>query len=98
MNQTLNGSYHLEVSSPGVDRPLRTLESVSRFSGRPAVIALREPHEGRRNFEGELIGPDGTRVGVRGGDGEHWFEWDEIRSARLNEDPWSVVRSRGENR
>ncbi len=98
MNQMLSGAYFLEVSSPGVDRPLRTLDSISRFAGKPAVVTLHDAKDGRRKFDGVLLGPDGTRVGVRGEEGEFWFEWVEVRSARLNEDPWSVVRSRGENR
>jgi len=94
MNQTVPGSYHLEVSSPGLDRPLKTLESVRRFSGRRATIALHEPHEGRRNFEGDLLDPDGNRVGLRVEETtDVWFEWAEVKSARLVVDPWAEVRS-----
>jgi ribosome maturation factor RimP len=98
MNQTVPGRYDLEVSSPGVDRPLRTMEAVLRFAGQRASIALREPHEGRRNFEGELLVPDDGRAGLRTDEGDtYWFEWGEVKSARLVVDPWSVARSRGRN-
>jgi len=99
MNQTVAGAYHLEVSSPGMDRPLRTLEAVARFAGRRVNVQTHEAHDGQRRFEGDLVGADGTRVGVRTEGGrEHWFEWDDVRSARLVVDPWSEVRSRGGTR
>jgi len=96
MNQTLPGSYDLEVSSPGIERPIRTLDAVARFAGQRVALTLREPREGRRNFEGELLGPDAGRAGVTTDEGDTtWFEWAEVKSARLVVDPWSAVRSRG---
>ncbi len=50
------GAYTLEVSSPGIDRPLRTLEHFTRFEGEKAQIVLREPHEGRAKWVGILSG------------------------------------------
>jgi ribosome maturation factor RimP len=95
MNQTVPWSYHLEVSSPGIDRPLRTLDAVTRFAGRKVSLSTSEAHEGRRNFEGELLGPAGTRVGIRTPEGqEHWFEWALVKSARLLIDPWERARLR----
>jgi ribosome maturation factor RimP len=88
MNQTVPGRYDLEVSSPGVDRPL--------FAGQRGSIALREPHEGRRNFEGELLTPEDGRAGMRTDEGgTYWFEWADVKSARLVADPWGEARSRG---
>ena len=95
MNQTVPWSYHLEVSSPGLDRPLRTLEAVARFTGQRATLTLVEARDGRRNFEGELKGCDGQRVLLALDEGaEQWFEWAEVRSARLVVDPWAEVRAR----
>jgi ribosome maturation factor RimP len=95
MNQILAGSYHLEVSSPGLDRPIRTLEAVDRFRGRKVTLTLREPRDQKRNYEGELLGPDDSRVGIRLEDGrEHWFEWGDVKSTRLVVDPWEGVRHR----
>ncbi len=89
MNQTVAGSYRLEVSSPGVDRPITSLASVERFAGRRVALTAALPREGRRNFEGELLGPRGTTCGVRTEDGsEHWFEWAELRSVHLIVNPW----------
>lgn len=96
MNQTVAGSYRLEVSSPGIERPLTTLEAMRRFSGRRVALTTREPREGRRNYEGELLGPDGNQAGVRTDDGrEYWFEWAEVKSAHLVVDPWAREPGRG---
>ena len=90
MNQVIAGSYQLEVSSPGIERPLKTLESVERFAGQRAALATHEPREGRRNWEGTLLGAAQGRVGLRTEEEtDHWFEWGEIKSARLvMADPW----------
>ena len=95
MNQTVPGRFDLEVSSPGVDRPLRSLEAMQRYAGQRAWFALREPREGRRHFEGELLAPEAGRAGVRTEEGTYWFEWADVKSARLVTDPWGVARSRG---
>jgi ribosome maturation factor RimP len=50
------GSYRLEISSPGLDRPLFTLEQFSRFQGQQARVQLRQKFEERRRITGE-IGP-----------------------------------------
>lgn len=56
------GAYTLEVSSPGIDRPLRTLEHFVRFEGEKAQIVLREPHEGRAKWVGILCGVEDENV------------------------------------
>ena len=48
------GEYTLEVSSPGMDRPLFHLEQFARFAGEPAAVRLRSPVEGRRKFIGVI--------------------------------------------
>jgi len=54
--------YHLEVSSPGLDRPLARPEHFVRFAGRAAKITTREDVDGRRNFRGCLAGLQGEAV------------------------------------
>lgn len=94
MNQTVPGSYHLEVSSPGLERSLRTLEHVARFTGQRVSLATHDPHDGRRRWEGELLGPRDGRAGVRTDEGvEAWFDWAEVKSARLVVDPWAGLRN-----
>jgi len=97
MNQTVPWAYHLEVSSPGLQRPLRTLEVTERFVGQRAALTTVMAHEGRRNYEGILIGPAEGRVGVRDDEGhEYWFEWAEVKDAHLVVDPWAGRRNGGD--
>ena len=58
------GAYMLEVSSPGIDRPLRTPEHFERFTGENVVIKTTSPVEGRSSFSGELLGIQGDVVRV----------------------------------
>ncbi|PNR71469.1 ribosome maturation factor RimP [Xanthomonas oryzae] len=51
----ISGNYTLEVSSPGVDRPLFTLEQFARHAGESAKIVLKLAQDGRRRFQGEIL-------------------------------------------
>jgi ribosome maturation factor RimP len=55
-------AYTLEVSSPGLDRPLRQLDDYRRFAGRRAKIVVRQPVDGQGFFRGTLGGVDGREV------------------------------------
>jgi ribosome maturation factor RimP len=61
----LQTSYTLEVSSPGLDRPLRSEEDYRRFSGRLAKLSSYEPIDGRRHWTGRIVAADGGVVSVR---------------------------------
>ena len=52
----------LEVSSPGLDRPLKRLEDYARFAGKKASVRLKLPVEGRRRYEGTLCGVEDGQV------------------------------------
>ena len=94
MNQTVPGSYHLEVSSPGLERVLRTLAHVERFAGQRVTLATHEPIDGRRRWDGVLLGVRDGSAGLRTEEGEeHWFEWAGVRTARLVVDPWAGLRN-----
>ncbi len=54
--------YHLEVSSPGIDRPLARRSDFERWSGHQAKIELARPLDGRKRFKGSLAGLDGNFV------------------------------------
>lgn len=54
--------YTLEVSSPGVDRPLFTLQQFEAYAGHQVQLRLRVPFEGRRKFKGILNGVEGDEV------------------------------------
>ena len=62
-------AYTLEVSSPGLDRPLRSLDDYRRFTGRRAKVVLREPLEGQGFVKGQLAGVEGGDVLIDGDDG-----------------------------
>ena len=51
----ISGHYDLEVSSPGLDRPLFTVEQILRHCGNRIRVRLEQKLEGRRNFEGEVL-------------------------------------------
>jgi ribosome maturation factor RimP len=62
-------SYTLEVSSPGLDRPLRRAEDYARFAGRRAKIVVRQPVDGQSYFKGTLGGVDANDVLIDAEDG-----------------------------
>jgi ribosome maturation factor RimP len=61
---TIRHTYRLEVSSPGIDRPLRRERDFARFAGRQAKIRTTDPVEGRRNFSGVLSGVADGKVQI----------------------------------
>ena len=77
------GSYTLEVSSPGIDRPLTRLDDFERFAGFEVKLELRTPIDGRRRFRGRLLGLDGTEVRLIHEDHEVRISGSEIIKAKL---------------
>jgi ribosome maturation factor RimP len=79
----LPGSYTLEVSSPGLDRRLRTAAHFERFAGERAKVMLKRARDGRRRFTGAVAGVEGENV-LLDVDGEIVrLELNEIAEARL---------------
>jgi ribosome maturation factor RimP len=60
----ISGEYTLEVSSPGVDRPLTRLKDFETFEGHEVKIELDRLAEGRKRFRGQLAGVEGDQVGI----------------------------------
>lgn len=58
----ISGNYTLEVSSPGVDRPLFTPAQFARFLGEQAKIGLKLPQDGRRRLQGRIAAVEGERI------------------------------------
>ncbi|WP_084115643.1 ribosome maturation factor RimP [Paracoccus sphaerophysae] len=58
----LEDAYHLEVSSPGIDRPLTRLKDFATFEGYDARLETNQPIDGRKRFKGVLAGVDGDEV------------------------------------
>ncbi|MFW1676497.1 ribosome maturation factor RimP [Pontibacter sp. JAM-7] len=77
------GNYTLEVSSPGMDRPLFTLEQFAEYTGEQVQIRLRLAFEGRRKFKGILNGVDGDEILVVVGDEEYMLPIDYIDRANI---------------
>jgi ribosome maturation factor RimP len=80
----LDRAYTLEVSSPGLDRPLRGEADYRRFAGRLAKIVTRAPVDGQSHFAGRLSGVDGDVVLVADGRRVHRVPMDAISRARLD--------------
>lgn len=77
------GEYHLEVSSPGMDRPLFTLDHFKRYAGHVVALKLRVPFEGRRKYQGLLAGTEGDEVLLQLDGEEYCFPVDTIDQARI---------------
>jgi len=75
--------YTLEVSSPGLDRPLFKLEDFDRFSGSQVKLRLRQMLDGRRNFTGRILGVEGESVRVEVDGSPRVFAIVDIDKARL---------------
>ena len=77
-------AYTLEVSSPGLDRPLRNATDYRRFAGRRAKVVMRDKVDGQGFFKGTLGGMDGQDVLIDGDDGRaHRVRIDLITRANL---------------
>lgn len=79
----ISSEYTLEVSSPGMDRPLFTLEQFVKHVGEQVKIKLRSPFEGRRNFQGLLRGVEDQDVVVLVDDHEFLLPIDLIDKANI---------------
>ncbi len=77
------GQYQLEVSSPGLDRPLFTLKHFEQFAGREAKLKLVTPINGQRKFKGILQGVEDEQVIVNIGENELVLALGAIDTANL---------------
>jgi ribosome maturation factor RimP len=77
------GAYLLEVSSPGIDRPLVRPEDYDRFAGFDARIELHDPLDGRKRFKGKLLGRAGEEVRLVAESGEVRLPLAAIARAKL---------------
>ena len=83
VEDAINGEYILEVSSPGMDRPLYELSQYEQYIGEDISLRLRFPYEGRRNFKGRLSAVDGDEIVVVVTDHEFLFPVDGIEKANV---------------
>lgn len=75
------GSYVLEVSSPGLERPFFSLEQIEPFRGDLIALELIEPLEGRRKWRGRVADVAEESVVLEVGDQQHRFPWENIKRA-----------------
>lgn len=84
VNDPISGRYHLEVSSPGLDRPLMKLQDFARFVNQDAKIRLLKARDGQRHFKGRIIQAVGDRVFLQGENDLIWeFMIEDIEKANL---------------
>ncbi len=82
--ELIEGAYHLEVSSPGIDRPLTRAKDFANWAGHEAKISLAKQAEGQRTFRGLLTGIDGDQVTIEDRKaGPVTLALDSIHSAKL---------------
>ena len=79
----VDGAYTLEVSSPGIDRPLVRPQDFERFAGCEVRAETSAPIAGRRRFRGRLLGMEGGRVRIALEDGTAELPYEAIQKARL---------------
>jgi ribosome maturation factor RimP len=77
------GEYSLEVSSPGIDRLLFTIDQCRPYVGEWVEVKLRAPFDGRRNFHGTLVGTEDDEIVVRIDDDEYVLPFSSIDKARV---------------
>ena len=83
VEDAINGEYILEVSSPGMDRPLYELNQYEQFVGEDISLRLRFPYEGRRNYKGRLSGVDDDEIILVVADNEFLFPIEGIEKANV---------------
>lgn len=79
----IKGHYNLEISSPGLDRPLFTPEQYARFAGEEAQLSLFAPQDGRRKFKGVILAADDAAVRMEVDGQEVELTFSNIAKGRL---------------
>jgi len=83
VEDAVEGAYTLEVSSPGVDRPLTRIEDYERFAGHEARVEMHDPHDGRRRFRGRIVGLFGDAVRIDMDGRQYDLPFGDIQRAKL---------------
>lgn len=80
----IENAYHLEISSPGLERPLRSIADFIRFTGKTAKVKLHEAMAGQKTFEGTIAAVEGDTISLKPADGSSvQFTFEMINKARL---------------
>jgi ribosome maturation factor RimP len=90
----IRSQYNLEVSSPGLDRPLFTPAQFGVFKGHEAQIKLFAPQDGRRKFSGPILGADASNVRIEQDGSEVTLDFNNIAKANLIPDYEKIMAGR----
>jgi len=83
VDDPIQGAYALEVTSPGIDRPLTRPKDFDRFAGFEARVEMASPVDGRKRFRGRLAGVADGKVRLIMPEGEAALPLDDIQKAKL---------------
>ena len=90
----ISGQYNLEISSPGLDRPLFTPEQYARFAGELVQLSTFAPVDGRRKFKCSILSVEENRLIVEQDGAEIALDFSNIAKARLIPDYEALMASR----
>lgn len=79
----ISGKYFLEVSSAGVERPLVKITDFDKFAGREIKIRLKAAFNGNLTYKGQLLGVEGEKVKLKSKNIEMFFDYSNIKNAKL---------------
>lgn len=80
----IENAYHLEISSPGLERPLRSIQDFIRFCGKSAKVKLHDALDGRKTLEGTIAVVENDKISLKLADGSSvQFTFEMINKARL---------------
>ena len=79
----VEGAYRLEVSSPGIDRPLTRRADYADWAGHEARVRFLEPQDGAKQISGTIDGIDGDRISISTPKGVRAFAFDTVATAKL---------------
>ncbi len=94
----IRGPFNLEVSSPGINRPLTKPEHYVRFTGSQARVEAIGPDGKKRTVIGEIRACDGETLVMASGEQEEELKIDNIVKARLHGEEWDINRKKGKKR
>ncbi|EPR10225.1 ribosome maturation factor RimP [Ruminiclostridium papyrosolvens] len=77
-NDPIDQSYYLEVSSPGLDRPLKTEKDFTKYKGELVEVKVFQPIDGKKIFEGELVGLKDNFIVINQDGHDIQFERDKV--------------------
>ncbi len=79
----IGGAYNLEISSPGLDRPLTRIGDFERFAGFEAKIEVTVSVDGRKRLRGQVLGVENGNVRISRDEGSHSVPFETIKKAKL---------------